>query len=259
MLFKLLKYDFRAMWKSFAPIWGAALALALVNRLTLFQGLLGRDIITNSNLLLFVFFAVIIAMFVLSILFVVQRFSKGLLGNEGYLMHTLPVRPWELVASKLICGTVTWILSGIVACMSPFIMAPLRLQWTEIFQYSLWKDIFIGITKHPDVPVLILEFCLMVLSVIVQTIAAIYLAISISHLFPRFRRLAGGVAFIGLYVLLLNVYSRAFSAHLVQQLMDITTSNVYGSLLTATMIMLIPAGLFLAVVCWILEHKLNLE
>ena len=28
MLFKLLKYDFRAMWKQFALIWGAALALA---------------------------------------------------------------------------------------------------------------------------------------------------------------------------------------------------------------------------------------
>ena len=29
MLLKLLKYDFRAMWKSFSLIWGAALALLL--------------------------------------------------------------------------------------------------------------------------------------------------------------------------------------------------------------------------------------
>ena len=30
MLGKLLKYDFRSMWKQFAFIWHAALALALV-------------------------------------------------------------------------------------------------------------------------------------------------------------------------------------------------------------------------------------
>ena len=35
MLLKLLKYDFRAMWKQFSLIWGAALVLALVNRFTL--------------------------------------------------------------------------------------------------------------------------------------------------------------------------------------------------------------------------------
>ena len=37
MLLKLLKYDFRAMWKQFSLIWGAALVLALVNRFVLFQ------------------------------------------------------------------------------------------------------------------------------------------------------------------------------------------------------------------------------
>ncbi len=259
MLLKLLKYDFRAMWKQFSLIWGAALALALVNRFTLFRALLRNDLITNSNLFVLALGAVIIAMFVFSIMFVIQRFSKGLLGSEGYLMHTLPVRPWELVASKLICGAVTWTLSGMMACVSPFIMAPLRIQWTEILQYSLWKDIFLGITKHPDVPVLILEFCLMMLSVIIQAIAAIYLAISIGHLFSRFRRLASVAAFIGLYVLLLNLYSRVFSYRLVEQIMDVTTANAYGSLLTGTVTLLIPAVLFLAAVCWILEHKLNLE
>ena len=35
--------------------------------------------------------------------------------------------------------------------------------------------------------------------------------------------------------------------------------NAYGSMLVAIAIMLIPAAVFLAVTCWILEHKLNLE
>ena len=35
MLGKLLKYDFRAMWKQFSIVWPAALAIALINRFTL--------------------------------------------------------------------------------------------------------------------------------------------------------------------------------------------------------------------------------
>ena len=30
----------------------------------------------------------------------IQRFYKGLLGQEGYLMFTLPVKNWQLVFSK---------------------------------------------------------------------------------------------------------------------------------------------------------------
>ena len=66
-------------------------------------------------------------------------------------------------------------------------------------------------------------------------------------------------AFIGLYVLIANVYGRVFSLRVVRALMNAATVNAYGSMLTAAAVMLIPAAAFLAVTCWILEHKLNLE
>ena len=248
MMLKLLKYDFRAMWKSFSLIWGAALALALINRFTLF-----RDLGDSGQFVTLAFIAVVMAMFVIAVSFVISRFSKGLLGNEGYLMHTLPVRSWQLVLSKLICGAATWIVSGMVALASPILMTPMH------FWRSITLDIFRGFSKHPDVLALILEFCLVVLSAIVLSIAVIYLAISIGHLFPRRRRLIGVVCFIGLYILLFHVYDWAFSSYVFRQLMDVTTSNVHGSMFTAVAAMLIPAAAFLAAVCWILDHKLNLE
>ena len=42
MLFKLLKYDLRSMWKQLSLVWGAALVLALVNRLTHSLGFMFR-------------------------------------------------------------------------------------------------------------------------------------------------------------------------------------------------------------------------
>lgn len=256
MLLKLLKYDLRAMWKQFSLIWGAALALALVNRFTMFRDL-DDNLFTNSELFMLAFIGVIVAMFVIAVIFVINRFSQGLLGNEGYLMHTLPVRPWQLVASKLICGVVTWVGCGVVAVLSPVLTLPLNLS--NLIQFPFWSDIFRGIMKHPDVLALMAEFCLVVLAFIVLLIASMYLAMAVGHLFSRHRRLISVAAFIGLYILLANVYSRVFSYKFVQSLLDMTTANAYGSMLTATATMLLPAAVFLAVVCWILENKLNLE
>ncbi len=258
MLLKLLKYDFRAMWKQFSLIWGAALALALVNRFTLdgqnSTSMVGEQ---TSGLMIFAFTAVMTAMFVIAILFVVQRFSKGLLGDEGYLMHTLPVRPWQLVTSKLICGTVTWVVCSAVSFLSALVMLPLDLS--DLLQFPFWSDILRGIMKHPGVVALIVEFLLMALAAMIQFTAAIYLAIAIGHLFSRHRRLISIASFIGLYVLVGNVYDQVFSYRIVRALTNAASVNAYGSMLVAIAIMLIPAIVFLAVTCWILEHKLNLE
>lgn len=257
MLLKLLKYDFRAMWKQFSLIWGAALALSLVNRFTLdgqnSTSLVGEHI---SGWMMFAFAAVVTAMFVIAILFVVQRFSRGLLGNEGYLMHTLPVRPWQLVTSKLICGTVTWVGCGVVALVSPILMAPFDLH--DLLQFP-WGRALWAFLKHPDTVLLVLEFCLLLFAAIVLSISVMYLAMSVGHMVSRHRQLVSVAAFIGLYIVLTNFYTRAFSIKLIQHLLDLTTVNVYGTMLTAIATMLIPAAVFLAAVCWILEHKLNLE
>ena len=261
MLLKLLKYDFRAMWKQFSLIWGAALALALANRFSIFWDVddhaIGLSDTTTSGITVFAFMSVITAMFVIAVIFVVNRFSKGLLGGEGYLMFTLPVRSWQLVASKLICALVSWAGCVMVAFASLFIMIP--FNWAELFQFPFWSDIFRGIMKHPDVLVLMTEFCLVILAFIVLFISVMYLAMAIGHLFSRHRRLISVAAFIGLYILIANVYGRVFSYRFIQSLMNTVNVNAYSSMLTASAIMLIPAAIFLAAVCWILENKLNLE
>ena len=273
MLFELLKYDIRAMWKKLSLVWGAALVLALATRFTLFVPKItyyervingkvyGGPVESNSgamgNLFLLTFGAVLVAMFVIVLMFVIQRFSKGLLGDEGYLMHTLPVRPWQLVASKLICSVAAWTVSGLAALLSMVLMTPVDLF--DVLGFQMFYQIFRGMVKHPDMLVLVLEFCLFMVSCMVVNIAAMYLAMSVGHLFPRFRGLISVAAFIGLYILLISIYERVFANRLVSALMNAASVNVHGSILTSTAIMLLPAFLFLAAVCWILEHKLNLE
>ena len=95
------------MGKQFAFIWPAALVMALLNRFTI--GSLDSSDVTRelfSGVAMLVYVAILIALFVIALIFIIQRFYLGLLGDEGYLMFTLPVRPWQLIASKAICALV---------------------------------------------------------------------------------------------------------------------------------------------------------
>ena len=131
MLFKLLKYDFRSMWKTFSLVWAACLVLALVNRFTLpFEGQTNVTIGPGDGILAFitalVFFGVLFAMFVAVMIFVIQRFYKGLLGDEGYLMNTLPVQSWQLVLSKLVCAVFVSIASMIIVFLAFLVLVPIQ-------------------------------------------------------------------------------------------------------------------------------------
>ena len=251
MLLKLLKYDFRAMWKSFSLIWGAALALAVVNRFTITgrwsTSLVGEN---TSYAALFALFLVFAAMFVIASIFVIQWFSRGLLGDEGYLMHTLPVQPWQLVVSKLICALAVWIASGVVAVLSMLVMAP--VNFLEMLQYPIWQALFRGIMSHPDVLAYLAEICLVIVSLMVLGFSTLYLAMSLGHLSPRWKGLASVAAFIVLDIAV-NLYGGEVSDRFSFCL------ERHTGLWMAILAVSLPAALCLAGTCWILTHKLNLE
>ena len=107
MLGKLMKYDLRSGIRTFALIWIGLAALAAINGLTLriafdgdIQSELANFIITVLPMVLLV--ALYVAMGIFMLVFIINRFYKGLLGDEGYLMFTLPVSVSEHIGSKLL-------------------------------------------------------------------------------------------------------------------------------------------------------------
>ena len=93
MLGKLTKYEFKATARVLLP---AYLALLLVT--VLGKVLLAVPPVQEAlNGAIAGFFVVIYMLMIMGVLFLtffisVQRFYKNLLGDEGYLMHTLPVK-----------------------------------------------------------------------------------------------------------------------------------------------------------------------
>lgn len=89
--------------------------------------------------------AVIVAIFVMNVIIVIQRFWNGLLQEEGYLMFTLPVTTRSLILSKVIsaliisCGTVLVISLGVEIIA----ISPVKLMDTVTY-FGNWPSVHAG-------------------------------------------------------------------------------------------------------------------
>lgn len=121
MLGKLIKYDIFADWKKYCALFAAALLTSL---LTLIVEKMSSQINNNmflkmmSSLIGTSCLVLISAVCLMTVVFAVIRFYKNLVRDEGYLMHTLPVPTWQLIASKLITAYIWFAASAVVICAS---------------------------------------------------------------------------------------------------------------------------------------------
>ena len=258
MLWKLLKYDFRSMWKTFSLVWAACLVLALVNRFTLpFEGKTNVTIGPGDGILAFitalVFFGVLFAMFVAVMIFVIQRFYKGLLGDEGYLMNTLPVQSWQLVLSKLVCAVFVSIASMIIVFLAFLVLVPIR--WKMVFSLAFIQELWQGLVGNPGALLYLFEMCVMVALGLAMLILMVYLAMAVGQMFSH-RIVMSVAAFFALDVLVtmyINLVDRLGVVDMVSRLGE------HGGLWTANAMILLPAVVLFLAASWLLKHRLNLE
>ena len=135
MLGKLMKYEFKATARLFIPMYLILLVLSSVNRVllelsgystnfTLFpagstlQNIFEMLAGTTTMIYVLAIFAVLFLTFIIF----VYRFYKNLLGDEGYLMMTLPVKPSQHLWAKLHTSLIWTICSALACCLSLVIL-----------------------------------------------------------------------------------------------------------------------------------------
>jgi hypothetical protein len=250
MLRKLLKYDFRSMGKRFALIWPAALAIGLLNRFTTpWNGGDGMDIAATRVISVLLLVAVMVTMAAVALVFIIQRFYKGLLGDEGYLMHTLPVRPWQLIASKLICALAVVLLSGVTAALTLAIMVPLEWwSWAAEAVNDLWENL--GGLSY------VVGWLLMALTGMVQSLLMLYLSMALGHLFSKCRAGMSVAAFIVLSVLNNTLVGRIRATVMIGiNAWSFSWTGIWINIIVS----LVLCVVFFAGTEYILRKKLNLE
>ena len=196
VLSKLLKYDLRANLKIFLFIWPAILVFGLLERVALMAELPSKISAIFVNLTTVLFVLAVIAACVFALVISVIRFYSGLLRDEGYLMFTLPVRPWQLVLSKLL----TAFLTGLVSFVSVGILFGGIRGLLPSIRTSLEQS-FGGIINGWGIALLVL----LVMVQVAVSVLQIYLSCSIGHLFRRKRILFAVLFYYAINVVLETV------------------------------------------------------
>ena len=195
MLTKLLKYEFKATARTYGAIYLALLAAA---------GLIGISFRTEDfavyryafGIGTTVYSLLAMALVVVTVITVIQRFTKNLLGREGYLMHTLPVTESQLVASKLLSSAVWLLASAVVGVVSFVIIFCVGADFAQLGLHDLWVE-WAALRTSFQEQVLwgLLWAALLCYAKVLCTILCIYAACMVGHLFRAHNSIASVAAF----------------------------------------------------------------
>lgn len=269
MLGKLLKYELKATSRLFVPLYLTILVVSVLNLLFLNVPEGGERSFSFSNLVMgismVVYVTLIVGMILMTLIVLVQRFYKNLLGDEGYLMFTLPVQSWSHITSKLAVSMLWIIISGFVALCSIMIISAKNISPQDF--YNGMTTVFGQLGKYfGSYGYLVsLEVILFGLLTLASTILTIYAAIALGHLFNKYKLLASFGMYIALKTvsqILMTIFAAIFFNGSSFRLEDNFVPNALhvSNFLMVSIVYsgIIAVGYFL-LTNYILKRKLNLE
>lgn len=281
MLGKLIKYEFKACGRVFFPIYLVILILSIINRIYSQYGFIQSlknnlsqkgSLLGVQGILTVVLLALFVSLFVITIIFTIQRFKKSLLEDEGYLIFTLPVSSRNIILSKYIVSLIFVILSTLVAILS-FMLMGIFIENYQFARIMNMTGLIIINMINSDKGILTAILVLILGLIIVYTnfVLSVYLSISVGQI-PKFNKHRSGIGVIAFFLINIIIgYVRSFINNIMPQnvwdgvenslssILDnsIFTMNKYYWFMIITDIAII--GLLFYGINFILSKKLNLE
>ena len=283
MLGKLLKYEMKASARTLIPLYIGTLVAAVIcafitasivtddgARFIMFTVMYGDAPGIFSAFVFLLFFGLCVAIMVLTAMIVIQRFNKNLIGDEGYLMFTLPVTHVQLLSSKLIAGllwvligTIIMFLSGVIIG-SPGVLLNLDLiDWADF-----WNEVQYLLGNWNPIPYIISTTLNGIVSVI-AFILVVYLSIMVGQMeqFNKHRVAVSVVLFFiinWVFSLVETTIFRIFDLDMYHSLSAASDtirefSQAYNLVMWSNIAFtVVQCALCFAGVIWLMKKKLNL-
>lgn len=133
MLGKLLKHDFKALFRNYGLLFIALFGVTFLYKLYL---LLPRNIVLEftNGLMGVLYVVVILGCLFGTVVINIVRFYKNLVTDEGYLTFTLPVSSKQIIASKLISSLVMDVLMAVAVLLSTLVLRSNLPVLAEMYQ-----------------------------------------------------------------------------------------------------------------------------
>lgn len=274
MLRKLIKYEFKATSRFMLLMYGLLVALSVIMsvgiRFNLDEvmtsisdefrlGGLIFGILAFMVIMLFVVMNVIVicGMFFYSI----SRFKNNLLGNEGYLMHTLPVKVRDNLLAKNFVSVI-WTILSVVVVVIAYIILFFGISGTDIFKEAIhifsqveWGTPYVG-----EVLIILVEFAVLAVVTLINTYFHIYASMAVGYSFNTHRAAKSIAAFIladiacNMFEVMLVSQFAAFGVDMNDMLRNPHVTVWYGIFITA-----VTTLIYYCVTHYFMSKKLNLQ
>ena len=199
MLTKLLKHEFRATARIMGPLYLVLLAVALGFNFSARLMDSGNFVLNMlAALVVMAYVVAITAVFIVAFILMLQRFYKNLLGDEGYIMFTLPASVHQQIWSKLIVSAVWFLATGLAVVAASFILVAQQGFWQDI-RWGI-RQMFQGLTAYYafNGTAFLLELLGLIFVACCVLCLAFYAAMAIGHSFANHKVLYSVLSFLGL-------------------------------------------------------------
>lgn len=222
MLGKLIKHELRATGRTMLPLYAVLSVMAVLAGFSMRQLEFGTNQIPEFVELVLVslfvaFFAVMIATVVMAFVLMIGRFYKNLLGDEGYLMLTLPVSAHSHIWAKLIVSGLWFVVTGLIICLLMCLLA-LIISGTDVAailaELPTAKELFREFCDYSGynglrLAVFLVEVVAVSLVGILYTCLRFYAAMAVGHSFSNRKLLYSVLAYAAISIVLSLLESAA--------------------------------------------------
>ena len=266
MVGKLLKHEFKATSKLMLVLFAALFGVTFLCLALEWFDFDSVPLQTASGLVTAGYVLLLISSYFISLAYMVVRFYRSMLGDEGYLTFTLPVTTTQLVISKLLTAVVWLVLTGCVMIGSLVLLSHDSDFLEQIF------EAFGRIFSNSGIVLTIVIYLVLLLVGIFSSMLQYYTAMAFGQTFSSHKILWSvigyfllniAISFVNMFVMLI---SGNFSAavQLDETEVQIADMDQYLSVLNRIVGVQIAEYIILSVVLFLicrslLKHKLNLQ
>lgn len=208
MLGKLLKHEFKSTYKVMITIFAIMTAVTLLGMAVfrlcdITSSTTPTSMVIVAIIYLVIYFISILAFMIISYVYLALHFYKTMYSAQGYLTHTLPVKPLTTFHVKSAVSVIWMLLVSILTALSTFgliysLMDPMIWEFISPDLFASFENIAFELYGLTMVEYTALIIVSMILSPIL-TMMMIGLACSIGQLFSRQKVAASIVTGIILY------------------------------------------------------------
>ncbi len=266
MLGKVIKYEFKATYRFVIMAYTLLLTLAVlvgvgmrINADEFFRNLaykyeLGIAVLSVTFGLLIVLLIIMTIIVISGMYFYsIKRFKDNLLNNQGYLMHTLPVKTRDHIFAKTIVSVVWTALSVVIVGFAYLVLAMI-VGGSDVFAslFAMIKAINFSDFLNPEMYLYLCEVLIMWLISLISSYLHIFASMAIGFSLNT-HKLAKSI---GVYILITIVVSNFQSVVMLPTVLD---KNFHWIMWLNIIVLVIQSVIYYFMAEYFLSKRLNLQ